>query len=132
MKYHIPEDEQIKNALKKVLQEYRTVYSQNKLKDLVFKEMKTGKEKFGVNTHRLRNIAIKSDFVKLEIHSREGDPKKSMNKCPVCGYDLKRVKNKTIWGGEVTIEFSCSDCGYWTGKKKRIPTRYVFHLKKQK
>jgi len=132
MKYHIPEDEQIQNALKKVLQEYRTVHSQNKLKDLVFKEMETVKEKFGVNTQRLRNIAIKSDFVKLEIHSREGDPKKIMNKCPVCRQDLKRVKNKTIWGGEVTIEFSCPGCGYWTGKKKRIPTRYVFHLKKKK
>ena len=78
----------------------------------------------------LRNIAIKSDFIKLEIHSREGDPKKLMTKCPVCNNTLKRVKNLTIWGGEVTIEFRCANCGYWTGKKKRIPTRYVFHLKK--
>ena len=80
---------------------------------------------------RLRSIAIKSDFLKLEIHSREGDPKKLLTKCPVCGTVLKRVKNLTIWGGEVTIEFNCSNCGYWTGKKKRIPTRYVFHLKKK-
>jgi C4-type Zn-finger protein len=54
-----------------------------------------------------------------------------MTKCPVCGGSLKNVKNLTIYGGKVTIEFSCKNCGYWTGKKKRIPTRYVFHLKKK-
>jgi len=132
MKYHISSDEQIQNALKQVLKKYRTVQSQNRLQYLVTKELKTKKKNFNVSKQRLRNIAINSDFVKLEIHSREGDPKKLMIKCPVCGKNLSRVKNKTIWGGEVTLEFSCSNCGYWTGKKKRIPTRYVFHLKKKK
>ena len=51
---------------------------------LVTKELNTPKKKYGLTGSRLRNIAIKSDFVKLEIHSREGDPKKTMNKCPVC------------------------------------------------
>jgi len=132
MSYHIPSDDQIKVALEKVIKEFRTVHSQHKLTRLVKKELDTKKEKFGVSGSRLRNIAINSNFVKLEIHSREGDPKKLMTKCPVCGSTLKRVKNLTIWGGEVTIEFRCPNCGYWTGKKKRIPTRYVFHLKKKK
>lgn len=130
MGYHIPSDEQVLNSLEKVLKEFRTVNSQNKLKKIVTKELTSKKKKFNVSVNRLRNIAINSDFVKLEIHSREGDPKKLMIKCPVCSSTLKRVKNLTIWGGEVTIEFRCKRCGYWTGKKKRIPTRYVFHLKK--
>ena len=132
MSYHIPTEDQIKVALENVLKKFRTVQSQNKLKKLVTKELNTKKKKFGVTGNRLRNIAINSDFVKLEVHSREGDPKKLMVKCPVCRSTLKRVKNLTIWGGEVTIEFRCNKCGYWTGKKKRIPTRYVFHLKKKK
>lgn len=132
MSYHIPTEDQIKVVLENVLKKIRTVQSQNKLKKLVTKELSTKKKKFGVTGNRLRNIAINSDFVKLEIHSREGDPKKLMVKCPVCRSTLKRVKNLTIWGGEVTIEFRCNKCGYWTGKKKRIPTRYVFHLKKKK
>jgi hypothetical protein len=131
MNYHIPSDKQIKTALQKVLKKNRTVPSQNKLKKLTIKELNTKKKTYGVSEQRLRNIAINSDFVKLEIHSREGDPKKLLAKCPVCGNVLNRVKNLTIWGGEVTIEFTCSKCGYWTGKKKRIPTRYVFHLKKK-
>ena len=89
----------------------------------------TKKKNYNVSASRLRNIAINSNFVKLEIQSREGDPKKLMTKCPVCSSTLKRVKNLTIWRGEVTIEFRCNKCSYWTGKKKRIPTRYIFHFK---
>ena len=131
MSYQIPTDDEINTALKKIFNKFRTINSQNKLKQLITKELTTNKKR-GVSGQRLRNIAIKSDFIKLEIHSREGDPKKLLTKCPVCSNILKRVKNLTIWGGEVTIEFSCSNCGYWTGKKKRIPTRYVFHINKKK
>ena len=131
MSYHIPSDEQIGSALKKVLTKFRTVYSQTKLKTLVTKELSAKKKEFGVSGTRLRDIAINSGFVKLEIHSREGDPKKILTVCPVCNSGLKRVKNLTIFGGEVTIQFRCTKCGYWTGKKKRIPTRYVFHFKKK-
>jgi len=132
MGYQIPSDDHVKSALKNVLKKFRTVNTQYRLKELVSKELNKKKEKYGISPSRLRVIAINSDFVKLEIHSREGDPKKLMIKCPVCESPLKRVKNLTIWGGEVTIEFRCKKCGYWTGKKKRIPTRYVFHLKKKK
>ena len=129
MPYHVPSDEQVEQVLKKVLTKFRTVTSQHRLWELVKKELKTKKKEFGVSEQRLRSIALKSGFINLEIHSREGDPHKILARCPVCGNPLKRVKNLTIWGGQVTIEFRCSFCGYWTGKKKRIPTRYVFHLK---
>jgi len=127
MNYTISTDEQIKEALKQVMSKHHTVQSQTKLHSLIKKQLHSKKHSFTVSPQRLREIAIKSGFVKLEIHSREGDPHRILHKCPVCGYQLKRVKNSTIWGGEVTIQFSCSQCGYWTGKKKRIPTRYVFH-----
>jgi len=130
MIYHIASDDEVRSALLDVLKKYRTINTQAKLKNLITKKLNNKKKKYGVSPKRLRNIAINSDFVKLEIHSREGDPKKSMNKCPVCGQNLSKVKNQTIWGGKVTLEFKCPNCGYWTGKKKRIPTRYVFHYKK--
>ena len=130
MKNQFLSDEQIQKAIHQVLKEYRTVNSQTQLHELVLKQVKT--KNIGTSVQRLRNIAINSDFATLEIHSREGDPNKIMSKCPVCTSDLNHVKNQTIWGGKVTIEFSCKHCGYWTGKKKRIPTRYVFHLKKKK
>jgi hypothetical protein len=130
MTYHIPSDEDIQKALNIIFKKTHVVNSQKDLKKLVEKELKTKNKKFGVSGKRLRHIAINSDFINLDIHSREGDPKKILTKCPVCESTLKRVKNLTIWGGEVTIEFRCLKCGYWTGKKKRIPKRYTFHLNK--
>ena len=130
MVYHIPSDEKIEKAVKNIFKKYLTVSSQRKLKILVEKELKTNNEQFHVSEHRLRTIILKNGLVNIEIHSREGDPHKILSRCPVCSESLKRVKNLTIWSGEVTIEFRCPNCGYWTGKKKRIPTLYVFHRKK--
>ena len=132
MGYHIPIDSDIKSALETVLKKLNVVSSQNKLKSLVTEELNKKDDKFGVTGSRIRNIAISSNFVKVEIHSREGDIKRPITKCPVCGSSLKQVKNLTIWGGEVTIKLKCVKCNYWTGKNKRIPTRYIFHLETKK
>ena len=129
MVYHIPSDEEILSAVKKVFQKYHTVPSQHKLKKLVEKELQTKKKQFHVSESRLRTLVLKIGFVQVEIHTRDGDPDKLLHRCPVCGGSLERVKNQTIYGGEVTLEFRCTLCGYWTGKKKKIPTLYVFHLK---
>jgi hypothetical protein len=131
MPYHIPSDDKIKKALIKTFKKTNIVNSQKELKKLITKELKTKNKNYGVSGKRLRNIALETDFIKLDIHSREGDPKKILSKCPVCNNSLSRVKNLTIWGGEVTIEFRCDKCGYWTGKKKRIPKRYTFHYIKK-
>jgi hypothetical protein len=129
MVYHIPSDEEILGAVKKVFRKYHTVTSQCALKKLVEKELQTKTTQFHVSGARLRTVVLTSGFVQVEIHTREGDPDKVLHKCPVCGGRLQRVKNQTIYGGEVTLEFRCDFCGYWTGKKKKIPTLYVFHLK---
>jgi uncharacterized protein with PIN domain len=121
----IATEKEVLRVLRLLFNKRKVVNSQRQLKKLVDEYLK----KKRVSRYRLRNIAIKSGFIKLEIHSREGDPERVLTRCPVCDTSLKRVKNLTIWGGRVTIEFRCPLCGYWTGKKKRIPTRYVFHKK---
>lgn len=131
MVYHIPSDEEILGAVKKVFHKYHTVSSQLKLKKFVEKELQAKKQLSHVSKPRLRALVIKSGLVTLEIHTRDGDPDKILHKCPVCGGTLHRVKNQTIYGGEVTLEFRCAQCGYWTGKKKKIPTLYIFHLKEK-
>lgn len=127
MAYFIPSNEKILDAVKKVLKKYHTVSSQHRLKILVEKELQTKKQQFQVSEPRLRVLVVRSGLVKVEIHTRDGNPDKILPKCPVCGGMLQRVKNQTIYGGEVTLEYRCGECRYWTGKKKKIPTLYVFH-----
>jgi len=132
MSYKIPSDELVLNALRRVIVKARIVQSQRVLHELVSAELQQKNKKYSVTQKRLRLLALNQPFVKVEIHSREGNPKKTLHRCPVCHHQLKRVRNLTIWGGMVTIELRCPHCGYWTGKKKRIPTRYVFHYAENK
>jgi len=132
MSYHIPSDEEVTTVLLKVLRKAHTIHSQAFLKQLIQQELQKNNPNSTVGVQRLRKIALQHPQITLEIHSREGDPKKILQACPVCGHRLKQVKNLTIWGGVVTIEFQCPHCGYWTGKKKRVPTRYIFHYNSKK
>ncbi|MFH1100552.1 MAG: hypothetical protein V1726_00750 [Methanobacteriota archaeon] len=129
MTYHIPADEDVIDAVRKVFEKYSTVTSQRKLKMLVEKELQVKNNFLQVGEPRLRTLVLTEKLAQVEIHTREGDPDKILHRCPVCSGSLQRVKNQTIYGGEVTLEFRCSCCGYWTGKKKKIPTLYVFHRK---
>lgn len=127
MEYHIPSDDQVITALRKVMLKYPTVTSQHRLKTLVEKELHSKKTHYQISGPRLRQLSLQSGIVSIQIFSRDGDPDKLLHRCPVCSAPLERVKNLTLYGGEVTLEYKCSACGYWTGKKKKIPTLYVFH-----
>jgi len=123
--YRIPSDERVKESLGRVFATRHEVNSQHRLKLLVEKDLRA-EEKFRVGEPRLRQIAIDSGLVDLEIHCRETEQRKSLYKCPVCGERLQRVRNMTVYGGTVTLGYRCERCKYWTGLKRRIPTRYVF------
>ncbi len=128
MTYKVPRDKEVIQAIKNVMNTLGVVNSQTKLKELVERDLKETDRDYSVSPRRLRLLALGSDLVRVEIHCRESDTKKSANRCPVCDHKLKLVKNKTVFNGIVTIGTECTHCPYWTGIKRRIPTRYVFTL----
>ncbi|MEK6988261.1 MAG: hypothetical protein AABX97_09270 [Candidatus Thermoplasmatota archaeon] len=123
--YHIASEARLKESLGRLFATRHEVPSQRKLKALVEKDLK-GEEVFRVGEARLRKIAIDSGLVDLEIHCRDTEEMRSLIRCPVCGERLRRVRNMTVFGGTVTLGYRCERCKYWTGLKRRIPTRYVF------
>src|SRR6266571_1125992 len=96
--YRIPSDDRVRASLVRVFSTRQIVDSQRRLKGLV----------------------------DLEINCRDTDEMRSLVKCPVCGVRLKKVRNMTVFGGTVTLGYRCERCKYWTGLKRRVPTRYVF------
>jgi len=123
--YRIPNDERVRESLRRVFSTRQVVDSQRKLKGLVERDLK-GQERYKVGGPRLRLLAIDSGLVDLEILCRDTDEMRSLVKCPVCGARLKKVRNMTVFGGTVTLGYRCERCRYWTGLKRRVPTRYVF------
>jgi hypothetical protein len=129
MSYKIPSDDEVLRAIKNVMNNYGVVNSQTKLKELVERDLRETDNDYSVGPQRLRVLALSSDHVSVEIHCRESETKKSIGKCPVCNHRLKLTKNKTIFDGVVIIGHQCTHCPYWTGLKRRVPTRYVFSAK---
>lgn len=123
--YRIPSDEHVREALRRVFSTRQIVDSQRRLKAIVEKDLK-GQERYRVGQPRLRLLAIDSGLVDLEIRCRETDEMRSLAKCPVCGARLTKVRNMTVYGGTVTLGYRCDRCRYWTGLKRRVPTRYIF------
>lgn len=123
--YRIPSDARVRESLVRILSTRQMVDSQRKLKQLVEKDLK-GDEKYRVGGPRLRLLAIESGLVNLEIRCRDTQEMRSLVKCPVCGERLKKVRNMTVFGGTVTLGYRCRRCKYWTGLRRRVPTRYVF------
>ncbi len=126
--YRIPGDQVVREALARVLTARHQVTSQRQLKRLVERDLK-GDEKYRVGARRLRLAAIDSGLAALEIHTRETVERKAQVKCPVCGARLRKVRNMTVFGGTVTLGYRCDRCRYWTGLRKRVPTRYIFTRK---
>ncbi len=114
-------------AIYKALKKHRTIDSQWKLREKVIEELKNLDDRYRVSIQRVRKLAVKAGFIKMEIKSREGEEEVTI--CPVCDSKLKKIKNISLWGKEVIVGYKCTSCPYKSGKKKQIPTRYIFHLK---
>lgn len=127
MQYHIPTSEEVVIAIYRALRKYGTIDSQWKLREKVTEELKNLDKGYRVSLQRVRKLAVKAGFIKIEIRSREGEEETTA--CPVCDGKLRKVKNISLWGKEVIVGYKCTSCPYKSGKKRQIPTRYIFHLK---
>jgi len=122
-------DERVLAAARTVLEIHGTVDTQKRFGELVLDVLRQDDPAAGVTGPRVRRLVASAPFCRLEYRSREGRADKPLNRCPVCASGLERVKNQTLFGGEVTLVLRCPRCRYRTGKRKRVPTFYSFHLR---
>jgi len=129
MAYRRPSDTEIVEAIKDALRRHGVINSQRKFSDLVLRELRRHDPDYSVSEARIRQIALSRGLVTIEIRTRESHEKTSAGACPVCGEKPGRIRNLTVYGGTVTRGYKCSNCGYWTGLKRRVPTLYIFSPK---
>jgi hypothetical protein len=103
------------------------VETQKRFGALVAAELQRETPPATVTPERVRRLCAAASWCRLEYRTREGSGHKVLHHCPVCGGRLERVKNQTLFGGEVTLVLRCERCHYRTGKRKRVPTFYSFH-----
>jgi len=126
MKRNFASQQEIVEALSSISKEHKVISSQRRLKELLSKLLR-GKS---VGERRLRKIAIDSGIVNLKILTRESKDIFNLDRCPVCDNRIEAIGRKDIWGEVTKTEFICRKCGYRSGIKRRIPTKYVFYFKR--
>lgn len=122
-----PRDEEVVAALAVVFARFDKVETQHRLRKLVAEELARRKRPATVSGSRVRLLAIRAGLVHMETRTKEGDGIDGRKECPVCRARLRRVQNRTLTGGRVLVGLRCAACGYRTGRKLEVPTRYVFH-----
>lgn len=128
MTYKIPKADILALAIKEALRERRTVISQAKFTELVNSKLKKMDPEYAASEERVRRLTLATKLARVEIHTRELEDKSRNAPCPVCGKKrMRRIQNRTIFDGRVTLGYKCRSCGYRTGLRRRVPVRYVFN-----
>lgn len=120
-------DEEVVAALATVFARHDKVETQRRLREMVAKELARRRPGARVSGERARVLAVRSGLVRLETRTKVGDGIQGVTQCPVCGAKVRKVRNRTLTGGQVLVGLRCSSCGYRAGQKLAVPTKYVFH-----
>jgi len=129
MSYKIPSDEEVSELVLKVMRIKRVVESQAQLLSEVLVHLQMRNPEYKLTGQRLRKLAMRIPEIHVEIKCKDTDTLvDNMETCPVCGSKMERVENMTLEGKKIVIGFKCTFCSYWTGRKLRVPIRYIFRL----
>ena len=124
--YALPKEEEVRNAIYSALRKNKSFPSLVKLREAVMKELKKMNESYTISMRRVRVIAARSGFVKINVKTRASN--KKLKACPICGAKLEPIKNYSLLGEEVIIGYKCKLCSYKGSIKNEMPTRYSFQL----
>jgi hypothetical protein len=129
MGYRVPSERVLRDAIAGVVARSGGVGSLTQLTALVAAELERRDARLRVSTDRVRRLAALIPEVRLRITTRPGAGGPLSATCPVCGSPMRAVRNRTLKGQEVFLEARCRRCPYWTGRTRRIPTRYTFQAR---
>ena len=77
-----------------------------------------------IGGRRLRRLLVDLPGVRMTVHYTERERATPLTACPVCGSELRPIKNRTLTGDSVVLGQRCTRCDYWTHRTRRVPVRY--------
>jgi transposase-like protein len=122
----IPPKEIVANTIKKVLSSRKIVESQEELALLVEKELKKVNKDYVVRPTRVKRIALEIQEIEVKAKTRKSISLQKIDKCPICGSEVKEMKVKNLLGKEIVVGYKCSKCGYESDLEAFLPMKYIF------
>ncbi len=123
MARRIPPEDVVAQAIDDCLARVPRMRSQRELLDAVSSELARIDPDYRVGPERLRRIGIEKGVLTLCI-SYAADGREVGADCPVCGFPLEPVRNRTLDGDTVEMGRGCGRCGYSAMGEAARPARY--------
>lgn len=123
--YKIPKDEEVVEAIRRVLKKNREVTSQALFHELVLKELKRKSPYYTASSERVKRTAA-LEGVKIFVEKMKSS--KEAKVCFVCGGELETQKVKNLLGEETSTGKRCKVCGFKMDREHLSPRRYIFYL----
>ena len=123
MSYRIPSEEEVVKAIENCLARTPHMRSQRELCEAVSAELACQDQDYRIGAQRIRRIAVRNNLVKLEITYSSTDRPLS-DTCPVCGGNLRSIRNRTLYWDTVELMRNCDSCGYSAKGTETRPARY--------
>jgi hypothetical protein len=126
-RFHRPDADEVRRAARRILRGGRANYpSQASFRAAVLDVLRRDDPLAVVSGARLRRLALDTPGVRLTVRYTEKSNEQPLARCPVCGSDLRPIRNRTLTGDSVVLGQQCTRCRYWTHRTRRVPTRYSF------
>jgi len=124
-KFRRPADEDVRRAARRLVRGRKASFtSQAQFRDALLTFLRRDEPLAVIGGRRLRRLLIDVPGVRLTVHYTERDHATPLAACPVCGSELKPIRNRTLTGESIVLGQRCVRCDYWTHRARRVPVRY--------
>jgi hypothetical protein len=125
-KFRRPADDDVRRAARRLVRGSKAAFaSQAEFRAALLASLRRDEPLATVGGRRLRRLLVDLPGVRLTVHYKERPPRRPLVVCPVCGSELKPIRNQTLTGESVVLGQRCARCDYWTHRQRRVPVRYL-------
>ena len=126
----IPKKQKVLIAIKKVLKRHLKVESQDRLAELVLKELRKEDKNYTVTPTRVKRIALEIPEIEVKAKTKKSINLQKIEKCPICESEIVERKIKNLVGKEIIVGYKCTKCGYESDLEAFMPMKYEFVWKR--
>jgi hypothetical protein len=127
VKFRRPPDDLVRRAARRVVRGGKASFpSQAAFREAVIALVRRDEPLATIGGRRLRRLLIGVPGVRLSVRYTERAGSALPSICPVCGGELKPIRNRTLTGDDIVLGRRCTRCNYWTHGNLRVPVRYLF------
>jgi hypothetical protein len=125
-KFRRPADEEVRRAARRLVRGSKAAFgSQAEFRAALLRSLRREEPLATVSGRRLRRLLVQLPGVRLTVHYTERPSGPPLTACPVCGAELRPIRNQTLAGDSVVLGQRCTRCDYWTHRTRRVPVRYL-------